>query len=121
MNSEQQFNQWGQIVAKAWQDGEFKKRLLANPSAVLKEQGLETPAGVQFRVLENTDQLIHLTLPAKPREGELSDGDLENVAGGALGGVLKNLSDTLNRVTKPWYDECFAPPMVPVRCDGKPL
>ena len=82
MNAEQQIKQWGQVVAKSWQDDGFKKRLLANPSAVLKEQGLEVPAGVQIRMVENTDQVVHLTLPAKPREGELSDAELAGVAGG---------------------------------------
>ena len=83
MSEEQQgINQWGQIVAKAWQDDAFKKRLLADPAAVLKEQGLELPAGTQIRVVENTDQVIHLTLPAKPLERELSEAELEGVAGG---------------------------------------
>ena len=82
MTTDEQVSQWGQIVAKAWQDDGFKKRLLANPSAILKERGLEVPAGVQLRVVENTDQVVHLTLPAKPRKGELSDEQLEGVAGG---------------------------------------
>ena len=37
---------WGQLVAKAWKDPAFKKRLLAQPAAVLKEEGIEMPAGV---------------------------------------------------------------------------
>ena len=82
MNAELQINQWGQIVAKAWQDDIFKKRLVAEPAVVLKEHGIQVPAGVQLRVVENTDQVIHLTLPAQPREGELSDEELEGVAGG---------------------------------------
>jgi hypothetical protein len=68
----------GQVVAERW----VKKRLLADPSAVLKEEGLNIPAGVQVRVMENTDRLVHLTIPPKRWEGELSDDDLENVAGG---------------------------------------
>jgi hypothetical protein len=56
--------------------------LIANASTVLKEHGVEPPSGLQVRIVENTDELIHLTLPAKPREGELSDDELENVAGG---------------------------------------
>jgi hypothetical protein len=37
MNAEQKIDQWGQIVAKAWQDDAFKKRLL-QPSAAIKEE-----------------------------------------------------------------------------------
>jgi Nitrile hydratase, alpha chain len=84
MTSEQLMKQWGQIVVKAWQDNVFKKRLLTEPATILKENGVEVPAGLQIRVVENTDKLVHLTLPPKPREGELSDDDLENVAGGVV-------------------------------------
>jgi hypothetical protein len=74
--------QWGQVVAKAWSDASFKKKLLADPAAALKASGLEVPRGLQVKVVENTDQVLHLVLPAKPR-GEISDSDLEKVAGGA--------------------------------------
>ena len=105
MIAEQQINQWGQIVAKAWQDDAFKKRLLVNPSAVLKEQGLEVSAGVQVRVVENTDQVIHLTLPAKRRDGELSEDELENVAGGNLNKILLRLSDDIKKAVTPSPDK----------------
>lgn len=92
MSTDHQVTQWGQIVAKAWQDESFKQRLLANPAAVLSEQGLEAPAGVQLRVLENTDKIVHLTIPAKPNAAELSDAALDAVAGGGLvSGLLEAL------------------------------
>ena len=107
MNAEQQLNQWGQIVARTWQDDAFKKRLLANPMAVLNEQGIGVPAGVQLRVVENSDKVLHLTLPAKPREGEIADSELAAVAGGnktpsgaasnrALSQWIKNFEDSLS-------------------------
>lgn len=99
MNTEQTVNQWGQIVAKAWQDDKFKNRLLAEPAAVFQEFGVEVPAGVQLRVVENTDQVVHLTLPAEPREGELSDDDLENVAGG-FGSVLASFAYAAKALSK---------------------
>jgi hypothetical protein len=73
--------QWGQLVAQAWADEAFKRRLLADPAAVLKEQGLEAPPGVRVRVLEDTDQVLHLTLPQQPTS-EISHEDLERVAAG---------------------------------------
>jgi Nitrile hydratase, alpha chain len=79
--------QWAQIVAKAWSDDKFKQRLLADPVAVLKEHGLNSPPGLQVKVVENTDQVLYLTLPAKP-SGELSEADLEQVAGGVAGGIF---------------------------------
>ncbi len=72
---------YGQIVAKAWADEEFKARLLADPAAVLQAEGLAVPAGVELRAVENTAQVMYLTLPPKPSE-ELSDEQLNQVAGG---------------------------------------
>ena len=73
---------YGEIVAKAWADEAFKQRLLAEPNVVLKEEGLELPQGVEFRVVENTPNVVYLPLPPTPSE-ELSDEQLEQVAGGA--------------------------------------
>jgi hypothetical protein len=84
MSADQQVSQWGQIVTKASQDDNFRKRLLAEPATTMQEFGFKLPDGVQLRVLENTDEVVYLTLPAKPREGELSDADLEGVAGGLV-------------------------------------
>ena len=75
--------QWSQIVAKAWADPKFKQRLLASPAAVLKENGVDVPTGVAVKVVENSENLVHLTLPARPT-GELSEKELEQVAGGIM-------------------------------------
>ena len=86
MSREQQDEQakaYGRVVAKAWSDAAFKQRLLADPSAVLKAEGVAVPEGVELRLVENTDKVVHLTLPAKP--AELSDEQLDQVAGGASG------------------------------------
>lgn len=89
MSVEQQLNQWSEIVAQAWKDEKFKKRLIAEPASVLRERGLDVPTGVQLRVVENTDRLVHLTIPAKSRNGELSDAELEGVAGGFIGKIAQ--------------------------------
>ena len=53
----------------------------ADPKAVLQEQGVTVPAGMQVKVVEDTDQVRHLTLPTRPA-GELAEGELVQVAGG---------------------------------------
>jgi hypothetical protein len=73
---------WGDLVARAWADSAFKMRLLADPAAVLKEHGMTLPAGITVKVVENTDNLIHLVLPQKPAAVELTEEELRNVAGG---------------------------------------
>jgi hypothetical protein len=56
--------QWSQLVARAWADPAFKARLLADPAAVLKENGLEVPPGVEIKVVEDSDKVRHLPMPA---------------------------------------------------------
>jgi hypothetical protein len=73
---------YGQLVARAWSDEAFKARLLADPAAVLAEEGIPVLPGVEVRAVENTDRVLYLTLPPKPSE-ELSDEQLDAVAGGA--------------------------------------
>ena len=76
--------QMGQVLARAWQDEPFKQRLVADPRAVLREQGIVVPSGQAVRVVENTAETVHLVLPPKPADGELSDEQLDQVAGGSL-------------------------------------
>jgi hypothetical protein len=47
MNSEEQVRKISKIIAKAWMDEEFKKKLLADPMASLKEEGAEISPGVK--------------------------------------------------------------------------
>ena len=82
MNQKELPGKWQQIIVRAWSDEVFKKRLLADPAAVLKESGLEMPEGVQIRMVENTDKVIHLVLPRKTDSGELEGEDLEQAVGG---------------------------------------
>ncbi len=70
----------GQIIAKCWADEGFKQRLLADANAALKAEGIEVPAGVSIKVVENTDKVINFVLPAKPN-AVLSDSELEQVTG----------------------------------------
>lgn len=71
------------IIARAWSDPAFKAELLADPHKVLAAAGIELKPGVTVKVVENTDSLHHLVLPPKP-SGELSDADLDKVAGGTF-------------------------------------
>jgi hypothetical protein len=74
---------YSKLVAKAWTDEAFKERFLANPAAVLKEEGLEVPPYVQqVKVVEGNDSTLDLILPAKPSE-ELSEEDLQSFAAAA--------------------------------------
>ncbi len=49
------------IVARAWTEPAFKKRLLADGNAAVSEMGFEVP-GLKLVVLENTDDVHHLVV-----------------------------------------------------------
>ena len=71
------------IIKKVQEDSNYKKKLLANPKAVIeKELGKALPAGFEFKVVEETPSTAYIRIPANPNE--LSDDDLDNVAGGLL-------------------------------------
>jgi len=74
---EEVHNKYHRLVAQAWDDPEFKERLIADPDRVFHEQGITIPAGVRVRVHENTSGAWNFVLPA--RLAELSDDTLHAV------------------------------------------
>ena len=75
-----------QVLKKAQADPAFRKKLIADPrAAVYDAVGLEIPKGLEVKVFENTADTIHLPIAAKPDpNAELSEAELEQVAGGKL-------------------------------------
>jgi len=69
-----------QIIAKCWADEAFKQRLLADPAGTLKQEGVEIPAGVSIKVVENTDTSFYWVIP--PRPCDVPVAALEGIAGG---------------------------------------
>lgn len=74
------------LIEKSLQDESLRQRLLADPKAALEEElGTRLPDNIEVRVVEETAETIYLVLPsATPivEVGELSDNELEEVAGG---------------------------------------
>lgn len=82
-----------EIYLECYEDPEFKARFLSDPASVLKEWEIEVPAGVSIKAVEDSQpNVITLHLPPEPEE-ELSDEDLESVAGGKGGGGSNNSGD----------------------------
>src|SRR5689334_17919119 len=74
---------WNKIVARSVTDAAFKQRLLAEPSTVLAEHGVELPADVEVRVHEGPWTTVNLTLPSGPRD-DLADAELVFISGGGM-------------------------------------
>src|SRR5262245_29482057 len=72
-----------ELASKAWRDPDFMEELRTNPKAVIaKEYGLQLPDSVELKVVEETPGTIYLRIPPNPSDLELSDDQLEMVAGG---------------------------------------
>lgn len=77
------------INIKAWKDPAFKKKLLNDPQAVLKELGMKNlPSSVKVRIVEEGKNEWCITLhAAPPNAAKMSEEELEkwNAAGGYAG------------------------------------
>jgi hypothetical protein len=79
------------IIAKAWKNEAFKQELLTNSKAVInKEFGIELPDELNVSVYEENPTSLYFVLPLRPQtEGqEVSQEELESIAGGTLGATL---------------------------------
>lgn len=72
-----------ELFGRCWKDEAFKKRFMSEPAAVLDEEGFDVPEGIKIKVIENTPNQMNIVLPANPESAELSDSDMDQVAGGA--------------------------------------
>ncbi len=75
------------LIEKSIEDESFRQRLLEDPKAAVEQElGTQLPEGVRVVAVEETPDTIYLVLPSTPMAGaeggELSDQQLEAVAGG---------------------------------------
>jgi hypothetical protein len=81
------------LVQRSLQDEDFRQRLLEDPKAAVEQEfGSRLPESVEVRALQESADTIYLVLPSGSQLGqgeELSDQELEVVAGGAWTGLYK--------------------------------
>jgi hypothetical protein len=78
------------IVKHSWEDKEFRKEFIADPSGAFVKY-LQVPASSLPKIVvhEETPGSWHIVLPPKPANiGELSEEELEKVAGGVTPAVV---------------------------------
>jgi hypothetical protein len=82
-----------QMIAKAWTNEAFKKELLSDTKNVIErelnilvQEGIRIPEGIKMKVLEETPDQMYMVIPQSPKAvaEELSDDELEAVAGGTI-------------------------------------
>lgn len=74
------------VGEKAATDKTFREMVLHNPNMAIKEvTGLEVPAGFKIAVIENMPGIDQTYVLPDFRGGELTEDDLEKVAGGICG------------------------------------
>ena len=73
------------IIARAWTDENFRRNFVADPKGQFEAHlGTKLPEALRITVHEETADSLHFVIPQKPAGNldELSDEDLEKVAGG---------------------------------------
>jgi hypothetical protein len=81
--SRQEINE--KVVLLAWKDDGFRKAFLADPKGEAERRlGIKLPPMLKITAVAEEPDSLHFVIPAKPAPagGELSDSDLEKVAGG---------------------------------------
>ena len=75
---------WDKVVEQAQKNPKYYEQLMADPRGLMEKQlGTPIPKSVNIKVLEEAPDTYYIVLPAFAKEGEeLSDSDLEKVAGG---------------------------------------
>ncbi len=72
---------WARLVAKAWLDPKFEKKLLANPVEIFQEENIEVPGNTKIHIIKNTENDWNFVIPVKPK-GELKEEELKKFAAG---------------------------------------
>jgi hypothetical protein len=80
------------LTRAAVENPKYREALINDPKMVLEKQLGHTLGKMSVKSVIETPDTMYVVVPYVAKEGELSDSDLENVAGG----LLDNLNATCN-------------------------
>ena len=92
----EQENPMRKIITRCWDDEAFKERLLADPAATLRAEGVQISEGVTVNVVIDTEDVQTLVIPAPERA--LSDAEIAAVASG--GSCIRSLSQSMDTICR---------------------
>jgi Nitrile hydratase, alpha chain len=77
------------LIEKCWKDPEFKKQVISDPKGMLEHHiGQKLPAPIKIFIHQEDANTLHFSIPPAPANlTELSEDDLERVAGGTDIGI----------------------------------
>ncbi|MNR86870.1 hypothetical protein D3C86_525790 [compost metagenome] len=91
-------NPYQELMLKAAQDEAFREALLNDPKATLEaHMGIRFPETFKVNVVTNTPSELTLVLPPK-ESGELSEGELDGIAGGISLRTSKDISFSFSTI-----------------------
>ncbi len=71
------------VIAKAWKDPEFRKKLKSNPKETLNSMGYSIPDDIEVKVAEDDAHQFTFVLPAAPSDiKSLDESQLKKIAAG---------------------------------------
>ncbi len=91
------------LLVQAQRDGDLRSRLLGAPKAVLGEAGVSVPAEIDLRTIDGAQGSAYLVLPPAPAEGEVSDSDLADAAGGTSPMVVTAITYSIAAAATIYY------------------
>ena len=56
------------LIARAWRDEEFHKKLVSDPRGAMEDLGIKIPDDVEIQVHEETERTLHLVIPRRPEK-----------------------------------------------------
>jgi hypothetical protein len=75
-----------QLIEKAMKDEQFRRQLVNHPRETIeKEMGIRIPENLSIKILEEDINTLYLILPSVPDQesgSDLTEADLQSIAGG---------------------------------------
>jgi Nitrile hydratase, alpha chain len=72
------------LITKCWKDADFRQKVVSDPKGMLEQHiGQKLPPQVKIFIHQEDTNTVHFSIPPAPADlTELSDAELESVAGG---------------------------------------